>query len=88
MYSSIVNLCAVVGFALSMLIGSDYVSYLVCMFIALGFIPMIGAYAHYSRKERLAAGYTAMLFAGAYAVFILIVYYGQVTALRFDNLSG
>ncbi|HAN21302.1 MAG TPA: hypothetical protein DCP51_06490 [Clostridiales bacterium] len=57
------------------------------MFIAFSFIPMMCAYAAYCNTEKRVAGYTAMIFAGAYAVFILMVYFGQVTAVRLDNLN-
>lgn len=87
LFSSIVNLCAVIGFALCMLIGTNFGSYLVCMFIAFSFVPMICTFAMHSHTEKKAAGFTAMIFAGVYAVFILMVYFGQVTAIRLDNLN-
>lgn len=87
MASSVVNLCAVAGFALCMLIGSDLGSYFVCMFIAFSFVPMMGTLTIYSLPERKAAGYTAMIFAGIYAVLILLVYFAQVTAIRLDSLN-
>lgn len=87
MYGSIVNICAVTGFALCMLFGTAIGSYLVCMFIALSFIPLTCAFAAFSSKENKAAGYTSIIFAGAYAVFILLVYFGQLTAVRLNNLN-
>ncbi|WP_326975447.1 hypothetical protein [Caproicibacter sp. BJN0012] len=87
MISSIINLFAVIGFALCMLIGTSFGSYLICMFIAFSFVPMICTFAIYSPMEKKAAGYTAMIFSGAYAVFVLMVYFGQVTAVRLDNLN-
>lgn len=88
MVSSILNLCAVIGFALCMRIGTSFGSYLVCMFIAFSFVPMVCAFALYSPAEKKAAGYTAMIFSGAYAVLILMVYFAQITAVRFDHLNG
>lgn len=87
MYSSIINLFTVIGFALCMLVGTNFGSYLVCMFIAFSFVPMMCVYAIYSKKEKRAAGYTAMIFASVYAVFILMVYFGQVTTVRLDDLN-
>ena len=87
MFRSIISICAVIGFALCMLIGTNFGSYLVCMFIAFSFVPMICSFAMYSHTEKKVAGYTAMIFSGAYAVFILMVYFGQVTAVRIDNLN-
>ena len=88
MVSSIVNLCAVISFGLCMLIGTNFGSYLVCMVIAFSFVPMMCAFGVYSRNEKKAAGYTAMVFAGMYAVFILQVYFAQVTTVRLDTLNG
>ncbi|MFW5714427.1 MAG: hypothetical protein ACOCYU_07135 [Brevefilum sp.] len=85
--SSIVNLLAVIGFALSMLLGSDFCSYITSMFIAFSFVPMISTFAAYSRKEAKAAGNTAMIFASVYTVFILMVYFAQVTSVRLEPLS-
>ncbi len=85
--SSVVNLIAVIGFALSMLLGVDFSSYITSMFIAFSFVPMISAFTTYSRQENKAAGFTAMAFASGYAVFILMVYFAQVTSVRLDPLS-
>lgn len=82
MYSSIVTLVAVIGFAFSMLIGSDFVSYLSSMFIAWGFVPMICSFASYSKKETKSLSYTAMIFSAVYAMLIMVVYFAQLTTVR------
>ena len=87
MYSSIVNVCSVVAFAVCMLINNSYMSYLVCMFIAFSFVPMICAFVYFSKEKTKVAGYTAMLWAAVYAVFILIVYFAQVTAVALNDLN-
>lgn len=87
MYSSIINICCVVGFALCMLVGTNFGSFLVCMFIAFSFVPMMCAFANYTTQENKAAGYTSMIFSGIYAVLILLVYFAQVTTVRIDSLS-
>lgn len=81
LYSSIVTFAAVLGFAVSMLIGSDTGSYLSSMFIAWGFLPMVCAFASYSTKEARAASYAAIAFSSVYAVFIMLVYFTQLTAV-------
>ena len=86
-YSSVVNILAVAGFALCMIIGSDFGSYLVCLFIAFSFVPMSCAFGAYSSSEKRAAGYTSMVFAGVYAVFILMVYFAQLTSVRLNGLN-
>ena len=70
-----------------MLIGSNFGSYLVCMFIAFSFVPMMCAFNQYSSQDKKVAGYTSMVFAGVYAVMILLVYFAQVTAVRNDGLN-
>ncbi len=87
MYSSAVNIAAVVGFAACMPFSFDLGSYLFSMFIALSFVPMVCAYACFSDKSRRAAGYTAIGFAAMYAAIILIVYFTQLTAVRSGGLS-
>jgi len=57
------------------------------MFIAFSFVPMMSAFCVYSKPERKSAGNTAMIFAGMYAVFILLVYYSQVTTVQIDPLT-
>lgn len=86
-YASIITLLAVLGFALSMLIGSDFGSYISSMFIAWGFLPMICSFASYSENETKAVSCTAIAFASVYAVLIMIVYFAQLTAVRLQELS-
>jgi hypothetical protein len=78
---------AVLGFAVSMIIGSDFGSYISSMFIAWGFVPMICAFVSYSEKETKAVSYTAIAFASIYAVLIMVVYFAQLTAVRLLVLS-
>ena len=87
MYSSIINVIAVVAFALCMIVGSNYGSYLVCIFIAFSFVPMMSTFCHYSSMDKKVAGYIAIVFSAIYAVFILAVYYAQVTAVALDGLN-
>ena len=87
MYSSIVNFCSVIAFAMCMVIGFNFGSYLVCMFIAFSFIPMMCAFNNYSSQDKKTSGYTSIIFSGVYAVIILLVYFAQVTAIRNDGLN-
>jgi hypothetical protein len=86
-YSSVVNVLAVIAFSLCMLIGTNYWSYIVCMFIAFSFVSMMSAYCHYSSVEKRVAGYIAVAFSSIYTMFILAVYFAQVTAVVNDRLS-
>lgn len=87
MYGSIINLCAVVGFAFCMLIGAKYGSFITSIFIAFGYVSMMCAFAAYCKLEKKALGYAAMMFAGIYATIILLVYYAQVTSVHLENLN-
>lgn len=87
MISSFINCICVLAFALCMLVGFDFGSYLVCMFISFSFVPMISAFCQECEADRKTAGYSAMIFAGAYMVMILLVYFAQTTAVRLDGLN-
>ena len=95
MCASIMTFLAVLSFAICMLLGlilknniiGNYGSYLSCIFIALGFIPMICSYLAHINNENKAFGFIALSFAIIYAILIMIVYYTQLTTVRLTNLS-
>ncbi|MEN6316989.1 MAG: hypothetical protein ABFD25_22375 [Clostridiaceae bacterium] len=87
MLASIVTLLAVLGFAISMLAGLDNGNYLSSIFIALGFVSMVCAFASYSEKDLKAASYTAMLFSAIYGIIVSIVYFAQLTTVQMTDLS-
>lgn len=87
MLSSIINLIAVVGFAVSMLIGFNSGSYFFSMFIALSFMPMMWSFAFFSEKRQKLAGFVSAGFAAMYGAIILLVYFAQLTTVRLDSLS-
>ncbi len=85
--SSVIHLCAVLGFVLCLIIGSSFGNYLFGMFIALSFIPLICTFSIYSKTENKVASYIAIAFASIYAVLILLVYFANVTTVRLDSLN-
>lgn len=85
--SSAIHLCSVVGFAFCLLVSANIGNYFFGMFIAFSFIPLISAFAMYSKSDNKAAAYTAMIFAGIYSVFILLVYFAQVTTVQLGLLN-
>lgn len=85
--SSTVNLLAVLGFAACMLFGFQSGSYFCSMFIAFSFVPMMCCFLHFAAPERRAAGYAAAVFAGMYAAIVLLVYFAQLTTVRFGGLT-
>jgi hypothetical protein len=87
-YSALVTLAGVLGFALSMIIGSNFGSYLSSLFITWGFVPMICSFAALSKSENRAASFTASAFAVVYCVFISAVYFAQLTTVRLSQLDS
>jgi hypothetical protein len=88
MYAALVTLAAVAGFACAMAFDSKFGDYLTSMFIAWGFVPMIGAFVSYAGNDRKAPGYTAVAFASVYAVLVMLVYFAQLTTVRSGGLSA
>lgn len=87
MLCSAINLVAVIGFALSMLIGSNFGSYFSSIFIALSFMPMMCAYAYFSKEKTKLAGITAAGFAVMYSICNTFVYFTQITTVRMNTLT-
>ena len=85
--SSIINLLAVLDFAVSMLFGFDFGSYFYSMFIALSFVVMMCCFLHFAAQECKAAGYAAVAFAVVYAAIIILVYFAQLTTVRVGGLT-
>lgn len=85
--ASAVNLVAVICFAVSMPFSFLFGSYFSSIFIALSFILMMCAYAYFSKKRTKLAGKTAVGFATIYATIILLVYFAQLTTVRFGGLT-
>lgn len=86
-YSSAINLLAVICFALSMLFGFDSGSYIFSMCIAFSFVPMMCAYAYFAEQKVKLAGYVSVAFAAIYTAIILLVYFAQLTTVRQNDLT-
>lgn len=82
-----INILSVATFAVSMLAGSNFVSYFSSIFIALSFVVMMAAFRHFADTDSAVAANAAMIFAGIYAAIILLVYFAQLTTVRLDSLS-
>jgi hypothetical protein len=87
MYSAIVTLVGVVGFAVSMFLGNDIGSFLFSLFISWGFVPMICSFSAICNKDNKAAAYTAIAFSSVYAVLVGVVYFAQLTTIRLTKLN-
>ena len=83
---SVIVVITVVLFAILMLV-SDLASYVVCIFLALGYLLMIAGFHNESSEKRKVAANAGLMFGCVYAVLILLVYFAQATAVRNDPLN-
>ena len=83
---SIIVVITVALFAVFMFV-SDFGSYVVCIFLALGYLLMIEGFHNESCEKRKVAANVGLLFGCIYAVLILLVYFAQTTAVRNDPLN-
>lgn len=83
---SIIVSVTVFLFAVFMFI-SQFGSFFVCMFLALGYLMMIAGYHNESSDDRKVAANVGLMFGCIYAVLILLVYFAQTTAVRTDSLN-
>ena len=74
-------------FALNILIDFTFGSYLVCMFLPIGFILMTAGFHQESGSETKTAASAGLAFAAVYTVLILLVYFAQTTTVRLEELS-
>ena len=84
---ALVDLLAVLGFAVCMLLDFDSGSYFCSMFIAFGFVIMMCGFLYFAAPERRTAGYAAAAFSAVYAAIILVVYFTQLTTVRLTELT-
>ena len=75
-------------FAVCIVTGFLFGSYLVCMFLPLGYIMMAAGFQQESGEETKVAANVGMALSAVYAVLILLVYYAQTTTVRLEELSG
>ena len=74
-------------FAVCMITGFLFGSYLVCMFLPIGYIMMAAGFRHESGEDTQVAAQIGMVFAAVYAVLILLVYFAQTTTVRLEALN-
>lgn len=78
---------AVFLFAVCLIIDVPFGSYLVCMFLPVGYIMLAAGLHDESDENRRVAANTGMAFAVVYAVLIFLVYFAQTTSVRLGGLS-
>ena len=74
-------------FAVCMIIDFSFGSYLVCMFLSLGYIMMAVGFQYESCEERRVPANIGVAIAVIYAVLILLVYFAQTTSVRLEDLN-
>lgn len=74
-------------FAVCMIIDFSFGSYLVCMFLQLGYIMMAVGFQYESCEERRVPANIGVAIAVIYAVLILLVYFAQTTSVRLEDLN-
>lgn len=74
-------------FAICILCDFNFGSYLVCMFLPIGYIMMSAGFQHESTEKTRVAANIGLILSAVYAVLILLVYYAQTTTVRLEELS-
>lgn len=74
-------------FAICLIANLPFGSYLVCMFLSLGYIMMAVGFQYESCEERKVSANVGVAFAIIYVVMILLVYYAQTTSVRLGGLN-
>ncbi|WP_310752507.1 hypothetical protein [Ruminococcus sp.] len=74
-------------FAVFLIADYSFGSYLVCMFLPLGYIMTAVGFQQESDKGRRVAANVGVIFSAIYAVLILLVYFAQTTSVRLDGLN-
>ena len=81
--------CATVFlFAVFLIADYSFGSYLVCMFLPLGYIMTAAGFQHEAPADRKVAANIGLVFSAIYATLILLVYFAQNTSVRLDGLGG
>ena len=74
-------------FALCMLVDYPFGSYLVCMFLPIGYIMMTAGFQNECSDERRVSANIGLVFSAIYAVLIFLVYFAQTTSVRQETLT-
>lgn len=74
-------------FAIFMIVDFPFGSYLVCMFLAIGYIMMAAGFQYESAEEQRVCANVGMVFSAIYAVLVFLVYFAQTTSVRLESLD-
>lgn len=74
-------------FAVFLIVDFSFGSYLVCMFLPIGYIMLAAGLHQECTDDRMAAADAGMIFAAVYAVLIFLVYFAQTTSVHLGGLN-
>ena len=74
-------------FAVCMIVKSHFGSYLVCMFLPIGYIMMAAGFQQECCEARRVSANIGLIFSAIYAVLIFLVYFAQTTSVRLEDLN-
>lgn len=74
-------------FAIFLIVNFTFGSYLVCMFLPIGYIMIAAGFHYESPEEQRVSANIGMIFSAIYAVLIFLVYFAQTTTVRLENLN-
>ena len=74
-------------FAVCMIVKFHFGSYLVCMFLPIGYIMMVAGFHDECCEERRVSANIGLVFSAIYAVLIFLVYFAQITSVRLEDLN-
>lgn len=84
---SIIVTFSVFLFAIFLIVDIPFASYIVCMFLPLGYIMMVMGFQYESSEKTKVPANVGIAFAIIYATIVLLVYFAQATSVRLDNLN-
>ena len=74
-------------FAVCLIFDFLFGSYLVCMFLPIGYIMMVAGFHDECCEERRVSANIGLVFSAIYAVLIFLVYFAQTTSVRLEDLN-
>lgn len=74
-------------FAVFMIVDFPFGSYLVCMFLPIGYIMMVAGFHYESAEEQRVSANIGMIFSAIYAALIFFVYFAQTTTVRLEDIN-
>ena len=78
---------AVFLFAVCLVFDFSFGSYLVCMFLPIGYIMTVAGFQHECCEEQRVSANIGLVFSAIYAVLIFLVYFAQTTSVRLEDLN-